>query len=254
VFAESKEISGDVGMGGGEKFFAGGKLVHEGETEIGFLGGKVDGMEDAREFAAGFPADLAAQAGFVAAGGDIFEAAEKGEKGGFEEVPVLGAAGEEGGELEAVFVEGVHIDDSEVALARGGDIEAKIEIGVAGRESGREGSGKEMFDLDGPIGGRIGMEKAEGIGDGEVFKVKAFDGEIALAKLDGGPRDDGLERGAGVAEVFLIENFWQARPGAAVVEERRAGEGGAGGGIDFFDEALGDGVEEGDAVKGPGGK
>ena len=47
------------------------------------------------------------------------------EEDGFEEVPVFGAAGEEGAEPEVVAFGFVDVDGGEVALAGGGDVEVR---------------------------------------------------------------------------------------------------------------------------------
>ena len=61
--------------------------------------------------------------GFVAGALDVGEVAEEGEEHGFEEVPVVGAAGEEGGEPGLRRDDGIQVDAGEVAVAAGGDVE-----------------------------------------------------------------------------------------------------------------------------------
>jgi hypothetical protein len=73
----------------------------------------------------GFPTDLAAEAGFVAGGADAREFLQEEEENGFEEIPVFGAAGEEGAEPEIGGAGFVDVDDGEVAGTGGGDVEAK---------------------------------------------------------------------------------------------------------------------------------
>jgi len=95
VFAQGEEVGGDVGVCFGEVFFAVGELVHEHDAEVGFFGGEIDGGEFGfAEAGGGFPTDLAAEAGFVAGGAEVGEAAEEDEEGGFEEMPVGGAESE----------------------------------------------------------------------------------------------------------------------------------------------------------------
>ena len=72
-----------------------------------------------------FPADLFAEAGSVAGGLDVAEFAEEFEKDSSEEMPVFSAAGEEAAEPEFVAFGLINIDDGEVALAAGGDVEAE---------------------------------------------------------------------------------------------------------------------------------
>src|SRR5260221_1425236 len=74
---------------------------------------------------AGFPADLLAKAGFIADSLERPEFAKKLEKDGFEEMPILGATGEEGPEPEVFAAPFVDVNDAEIALATGGDVEAK---------------------------------------------------------------------------------------------------------------------------------
>ena len=102
VFAEREEVGCDVTVlfGVGEAFFGDEELVHESEADGGFVGGEIEGAKFAAEFARGFPADLAAQAGFVAAALNAGEVAQESEEDGFDEVPIFGATGEEGSELE----------------------------------------------------------------------------------------------------------------------------------------------------------
>ncbi len=72
-FAEGKEVGGEVGIGFGEVFLGDGELVHEGEAEVVFFGGEIDLEEAAGEFAGGFPADLAAEAGLSDCGPSALE-------------------------------------------------------------------------------------------------------------------------------------------------------------------------------------
>ena len=107
---------------------SGGELVHEGEAEVMFSGGEIDFKEAAAEAAGGFPADLAAEAGFVAGTLDGAEVLEEEEEGSFEEMPIFGAGGEESGEPEVGAFDFVDIDDGEVALAGGGDVETQAVV------------------------------------------------------------------------------------------------------------------------------
>ena len=86
--------------------------------------GEVDREKAAAVMLAGFPADLATQTRFVASSLDVVELGEEFKKNGFDEVPVFGAAGKETAKPEFFAFALVDIDDGEIALATGGDIEA----------------------------------------------------------------------------------------------------------------------------------
>ena len=135
-FAQGKEISGDVLRGAGETFLAGGELVHEGETEVAFQGGEVDGKEATAEAVGGFPADLASEAGSITGTGEGRETLQETEEGGFEELPVIGAGGEESTEPEFGAFGFVDVEGGQVALAGGGDVEAKTKCGMRSAECG----------------------------------------------------------------------------------------------------------------------
>lgn len=115
-FAEGEEVLSDVGFGAGEMFFGVGELVHESEAEVMFGRGEIDFEEARAEARGGFPADLAAEAGFVAGAFAGTEFIEKEEECGFEEMPVFGACGEEGAEPELGGLGFVDVNDGEVAL------------------------------------------------------------------------------------------------------------------------------------------
>jgi len=127
TFSQGEVIGGDVVLGFGEAFLGGGELVHEGEAEVVFFAGEIDGSEAARETFASVPTDLLAEAGAVAGGLETAEGAQEGEEDGGEQVPVFGAGGEEGAEPEFIADGLIDVDDSEAALAAGGDIEAEAE-------------------------------------------------------------------------------------------------------------------------------
>ena len=80
--------------------------------------------------AGGFPADLAAEAGFVASGLNVLEQAKEVEEHGFEEMPVFGAAGEESAEPEIIALDFIDVDDGEIALAAGGDVKTETEVAI----------------------------------------------------------------------------------------------------------------------------
>ena len=126
-FTEGEEIGGDILLGAREAFLAGGELVHESEAEVALFGGEVDGEEAAAEAGGGFPADLAAEAGFIASAREGRQALEEKEENGFEELPIIGAGGEESAEPEVRSVGLIEVEHGEVALAAGGDVEAQTE-------------------------------------------------------------------------------------------------------------------------------
>ena len=116
-FAQGEVVRGDVGFGAREMFFGNGELVHKREAEVVFFGGKVHFGKGPREFAGGFPTDLAAEAGLVAGGLNVREVLHKIEEDGFEEMPILGATGKQGAEVELVAVGLIDVEGGEVALA-----------------------------------------------------------------------------------------------------------------------------------------
>src|SRR2546422_416876 len=79
----------------------------------------------------------------------------------------------------------------------------------------------------------------------------AFDFVIDHATFHGGPWDNALSSAAGIAHIFLLEDFGEAGAVLAVLDELFAGQVGAPDFVDFIDEAELDGVEEGDAVMAP---
>ena len=88
-------------------------------------GGEIDFQEFAAELAGGFPADLAAEAGFIAGGAEVAEFAEEKEKGGFEEVPIFGAGGEERAQPEFGAFDLIDVYGGEITEAGGGDVETE---------------------------------------------------------------------------------------------------------------------------------
>ena len=129
TFAEGEIISSDVLLASGKTLLSGGKLVHESKTEVVLFAGEIDGGKFAAVLLAGFPADLAAKAGFVAGSADVAKLPHKGIKNGFDKIPIFGATGEESAEPELFAFALVDIDNGEVALAAGRDIETEAEGG-----------------------------------------------------------------------------------------------------------------------------
>ena len=126
--AKGEEVGGDVGLLFRESLGGVRKLIHEGESEIMFFGGKVHLEKAAREFCGGFPADLAAKTGFVTSSFDRSQVAQEIEENGFDEVPIFGAAGKKGAEPEFVAFGFVDVDGGEIALAGSGNIETEAEF------------------------------------------------------------------------------------------------------------------------------
>ena len=127
-FTEGEIIGGDVLVGPREALADGGELVHEGKTEVVLFRGEVDAFKAAAELAAGFPTDLAAKSAGIARGFSGSEAAHELEKDGLEEVPIFGPAAKEGTQPE-IFAGGlVYVNDGEIALATGGDVEAETKV------------------------------------------------------------------------------------------------------------------------------
>ncbi len=123
--AEGEVIGCDVLLSSGETLLGGGKLVHESKTEVVLFAGEIDGGKFAAVLLAGFPADLAAKAGLVAGSPNVAKLTHKGIKNGLDEIPIFGATGEESAEPELFAFALVDIDNGEVALAAGGDIETE---------------------------------------------------------------------------------------------------------------------------------
>ena len=121
-FAKGEVVRGDVLFAAREALFGDRKLVHERKAEVMFFGGEVHFEETAGVVLGGFPTDLAAEAGFVTGSLDVGQVLEKIEKDRFEEMPIFGAAGEEGAQPEFVALGFVNVDGAEIALAGGGDV------------------------------------------------------------------------------------------------------------------------------------
>jgi hypothetical protein len=166
---------------------------------------------------------LAAETGFIAGATKRREALEEVEENGFEEVPVIGASGEEGAEPEFGALGLVEIEGSEVALAGGSDVEAQTECGRPGEEVW-EFFEKEVVDLALAFGQGFGAKVAEPGQDLAMFEVEAFDGVVGAAEFDGRPIDDTGGARDGVAQVGLLEDFFGAGAGLAVGEELVASE------------------------------
>jgi hypothetical protein len=189
--------------------------------------------------------------------------AEEMEETGFEEMPVFGAAGEESAEPELAFDGFIDVNDGEVALAAGGDVETEAEFpfvfrdvgvetgGTAGRADGDEWAefgSEKVDDLVFAFGFVMRMERSEAFDDFVVFEVDADKIVIVAATLDGGPFDDVIGGSPGrVAHVRLGENFFGAGAGAAVFEKLFGGEGGSFDAVDDVEETELDGIGHGDA-------
>ena len=259
-FAQGEVIGGDVLVSMGKPLFGNGELVHEGESEVLFFGGEVYFEETTAEFAGGFPADLASEAGFITGALDVAELLHEVEEDGFEEVPVFGAAGEEGAEPKALA--GGHlvdVDDGEVALAGGRDVETEPEFNVVSGvlifDWGEGFAFEDFFEVVVEVVVDFGfalvfeawIEFAEVLEDLFGFEVDAFDFIIEAATFDGGPFDDAGSGGAErITEVGLLEDFVGAGTGLAIGEELFGGELGSTGAVDDVKEAEFEGVGHGD--------
>ena len=124
-FAKSEVIGCDVLLSSGETLLGGGKLVHESKPEVVLFAGEIDGGKFAAVLLAGFPADLAAKAGLVAGSLDVAKLAHKCIKNGLDEIPIFGSASEKTAKPEFFASAFIDVDNGEVALAAGGDIETE---------------------------------------------------------------------------------------------------------------------------------
>jgi hypothetical protein len=102
----------------------------------------------------------------------------------------------------------------------------------------------------------VGAELTEEAGDVGGFEVDALDLVVGATAFDGGPIDDGSAGGDGVAHVGLLKDLVEASAGAAIGEELSGSEVGVACAVDEVEEAVLDGVGDGDAeveVPGRGG-
>ena len=91
-----------------------------------------------------------------------------------------------------------------------------------------------------------GVEVAEKFSDVMRFEVDAFDFVIGATALDGRPVDNGCAARDGVAHVRLLEDLLEASASLTVRKELSWGEVSVAGAIDDVEEALFDGVSDGD--------
>src|SRR3954468_19751372 len=98
VLPEREVIGRDIAMlgGRGKALFASGELVHQFEADIGFFRAEVYRAKATGELLSRFPTDLPTEPGLVTAGMTGTETAHEGEENGFDEVPIFGAASEQG--------------------------------------------------------------------------------------------------------------------------------------------------------------
>jgi len=68
MIAQRRIVGGDVLLAPGKALLRRRELVHQGEADVVFAAGKVDGGEPARKRLGGFPANLPAQTRFVTGG------------------------------------------------------------------------------------------------------------------------------------------------------------------------------------------
>ena len=69
-------------------------------------------------------------AGFVAGRFDGSEHAQEVKEDGLKKMPILGATGKESAQREFITIGFIDVNDGEVTLSTGGDIEAKAELGI----------------------------------------------------------------------------------------------------------------------------
>ncbi len=129
-FTQGKIVSGDVLLGAGKALLSAGELVHDGEPQVMLFGGEAHGSKGGRILGGGFPTDLTSQPRLVPGRLDVVEVIHEEEEESFEDVPVVGAASEEGAKPEVGALGFVDVDGGEVALAGGGDVEAQAELGA----------------------------------------------------------------------------------------------------------------------------
>jgi len=248
TFAQGKEVGGDVLLGSWKAFSGGGELIHESETEVMFFGGKVDRVEPAAEMAGGIPTNLAAKAGGIAGSLDGLKLTEELEEDGLEEIPIFGAARKESAKPKVFALDLVNINDGEVALAAGGDIEAHA-IGGFSLEQFEKAFVDEIGDLVTTVDLIVRAESAELLYDLAVLEMDANDFVIQTAVIEGTPLDDVIggctER---IAHVRLLKDFLGAGAGRATGNKFFRIEGGIAGAIDDLDETEFDGIGKGDAV------
>jgi hypothetical protein len=197
----------------------GGELVHESEAEIMLFAAEVDGGKAAAEMAGGIPTDLAAETGSIARGLERTQLEEEFEEDGPQEIPIFGPAGKEAAQPKVRTFEFVNVDDGEVALAGGGNIEAEAPLAF-GLEEFEKTFVDEIGDLLAAIVLVGGVELAELFEDLVLFEMDADDVVVITATLDGGPIHDVIGRIASrVAHVRLLKNFRQAGASPAISNE-----------------------------------
>lgn len=115
-FPEGEVIGSDAMVAAREAFFAYGELVHQREAKVVLFGGEIDFEETAGEQGGGFPADLAAETGFLASALNRVDVAKEVEKNGFNEMPILGSYGKKSAQPEIRAFEFINVEGGEIAL------------------------------------------------------------------------------------------------------------------------------------------
>src|SRR5438445_1686941 len=133
------------------------------------LAGEVYGAEGAKVLA-GFPADLFAKAGGVASGPHVAQLAQELEEDGLEKIPIFSTTGKKAAEPQLVALSFVDINDGEVALSAGGNIEAETE-GALGLKEFKKAFASEIDDFLLPIALVTGTKLAELVDDLAVFEM-----------------------------------------------------------------------------------
>ncbi len=247
-FAQGEVIGGDILFGTRESFLRQGELVHEREAEVVFLSGKVHAVKAGVEVVGGFPTDLTAEATFITRALDVIELAHEGEEHGGKEMPILGAAGEKSDQGKFITIGDIDVNDSEVTLTTGGDVEAEAVSFVFLKEF-EEALMNEFGDFVAPIKFVNRREGSELLDDLSVFEMNADDGIVITAPFDDRPIHDVVGGSAeGIAHIGLLEDFLQPRAGAAIGNVLFGGEVFVLGAVNDFEEAEVDGIHESGAV------
>src|SRR5439155_14696762 len=211
-----------------------------------FFAREVYGTEGAKVLA-GFPADLLAKTGGVAGSLDVAKLAQEPEEDRLEEVPIFGATGKESAKPQFFAITLVDIDDGEIALAAGGNVEAKTELAL-GLKQFEETFVNEISDFLFAIALAGRTELTELFDDLTVLEVDTDECVIVATAFDDGPVHDVVGGGAErVAHVALLVDFFLTSARLAISEELGAAKLSAASAVDDVHEAELNGVGHGDA-------
>ncbi len=251
-FFERIVIAGDIVFAAREPLLRDAQLVHQVETKVMLLAGEVHRFPARTEFLRRFPTDLAAQTGFVAGAFERTGRVHEIEQDGLEKVPVFGATGEQGAKPMFVALFLVDINDGQITRATGGDVEAEPERrrAVDGIEIQRwKLLAQERFDVVFAFARARRIERTELLLDFVRFEMNTLDLVIVTATFDGTPLNDVIGgRPERIAHVGLLEHFLIARACFAIGQELIRSKLSPARFVDDFDEAVADGVLDGDFV------